>query len=98
MNLGPVLDLKIRTSGGCQFKNSGKLHTIIDFKAGPGALAGVAQWIEYRPANQKVPAWLPARVHAWVVGEVHSWGHVRGSHATDVSFPLFLPLSPFLQK
>ena len=32
------------------------------------ALAGVAQWTECQPANQRV------------AGQVTSWGHVRGNH------------------
>ena len=38
-----------------------------------GALAGVAQWIEGWPANQRV-ACFPVRAHAWVVGQVPSRG------------------------
>ena len=35
-------------------------------------LAGVAQWIEQQPANQKVPVPFPVGAQAWVVGQVPS--------------------------
>ena len=63
------------------------------------ALAGVAQWIECRPANQKVTGPIPVRTRAWVVGQVPSWGCVRGNwqmYSHYVSLPLFLP--PFSSK
>ena len=37
------------------------------------ALAGVAQWIECRPVDQKVDGSI-LRAHAWVVGPIPSWG------------------------
>ena len=64
-----------------------------------GALAGVAQWTDCRPVNQRVSGSIPIWAHAWVVGQIPSWGCARGncsmclSH-TNVSLHLFLP--PFL--
>ena len=60
------------------------------------SLAGVAQWIEYRPANL-------VRAHAWVVGQIHSRGHVRGNHTLmffSLSFspPYPLPINKVLKK
>ena len=33
------------------------------------SLAGMAQWIEHQPANQKLASPYPVRAHAWVVGQ-----------------------------
>ena len=58
------------------------------------ALAGVAQWIEHQPANQRVSVQFPVRTHAWFAGQVPM---LQGEHEkqphTDVSLPLFP--SPF---
>ena len=63
------------------------------------ALAGVVQWIECRPTNQKVTSSIPGQVraHAWVLGQAPGWGHARGNRSTylshtAVSLPPFLPL------
>ena len=74
------------------------------FKRNCLAMAGVAQWIEYWPVNQKVTGSIPTRAHAWIVGEVLSWGQTRGNHTTTnerrcfspsfcPSFPLSLKLN-----
>ena len=45
------------------------------------ALAGVAQWTECQPVNQRVTRhmpWFPVRAHAWVAGQFPGWGCVRG--------------------
>ena len=55
------------------------------------ALAGMAQWIEHRPANQRVAGSIPSGGTLWVVGQVPSRGHVRGNHTL-----MFLSLSPSL--
>ena len=50
------------------------------------ALAGVAQWIEHRPANQSVAGLIPSQGR----------GHVRGNHTlmfSSLSFSLLSPLS-----
>ena len=60
------------------------------------ALAGVAQWIECQPANQRVAGLIPSQAHAWVVGQVPNGGHVRGNHTLmflSLSFSLPSPLS-----
>ena len=39
------------------------------------ALAGVAQWIECQPVNQRaLPVQFPVRLHAWVAGQVLGGG------------------------
>ena len=38
------------------------------------SLAGVAQWIECRPANQRVSGLIPNQGTAWVVGQVPEGG------------------------
>ena len=58
--------------------------------------AGVAQWIECQPANQRVAGSIPGRAHAWVVGQVPSKGLTRSNHTLmflSVSFSLLSPLS-----
>ena len=60
------------------------------------ALAGVAQWIECWPANQRSLVQFPVRAHAWVVGQVPRRGHMRGNHTLmflSLSFFLLSPLS-----
>ena len=59
-------------------------------------LAGVAQWIEPRPVNQRVAGSISGRGTCVVVGQVPSWGHERGNQLMflspiDVSLPFFLP-------
>ena len=67
------------------------------YKNQPKALAGVAQWTEHQPANQRVTGWIPSlQAGAWVVGQVPSRGRVRGNHALmflSLSFSLPSPLS-----
>ena len=69
----------------------------LEFKTGDPSLAGVAQWIGRRPANQKVLGWFPSQ------GTCLSWGPgpqegapERQPHI-DVSLPLFLPPFPSLK-
>ena len=61
------------------------------------ALAGVAQWIEHWPANQRVNSLIPIRAHAWGAGQVPSRGHARGNH-TLMFLSLFFSLSSLLSK
>ena len=56
------------------------------------ALAGVAQWIERRPVNQRV-AGSQSRAHSRAAGQVPSRGRTRGNHT--LMFP-FLPSFPSL--
>ena len=65
------------------------------------ALAGVAQWTEHWPANQKVTGSIPGQ-GTFLYCRPGPWlGCARGNQSmflshTDVSFPLFLP--PFSLK
>ena len=52
------------------------------------ALAGVAQWIERQPMNQRVTSLIPSRGQ----GQVPSRGHMRGKH-TSMFLSLPSPLS-----
>ena len=52
------------------------------------ALAGVAQWIECPPVNQKVTVQFPVGARAWVVGQDPSRRCARGNHTW-----IFLSLS-----
>ena len=59
------------------------LNTFFFFKK-QGALAGMAQWLEHPPANQKVAGSIPSQgtclgFFAWVVGQVPRWGCARGN-------------------
>ena len=44
------------------------------------ALAGVAQWIERGPANQRVAGFIPSQGTGWGYEPVPSLGQVRGNH------------------
>ena len=55
------------------------------------ALAGVAQWIERRPANQRVASSIPRQGTCLCCR-----AHERQPHI-DVSLPLFLPPFPCLK-
>ena len=76
-----------------------KLHTQYDphfiFKKDLGALAGVAQWTECQPVNQRVTSSIPVRAQAWVAGQVSYWGCVRGNQTMFLSLSFSL-LSPSL--
>ena len=70
----------------CTFKNSG--HK---------ALAGVAQWIECQPMNQRVASSIPSQSTflGCGPGQAPSRGCMRGNHTLMFfSFSLSLPLSP----
>ena len=59
------------------------------------AVAGVAQWIECRPANWRVASLISRQGACWVAGQVPSRGRVRGNHTLMfLSLSFFLP-SPF---
>ena len=55
------------------------------------ALAGVTQWIECQPVNQKVTGSIPSHGTCLDSGPGPQWGHVRGNHTV-----MFLSLSPSL--
>ena len=60
------------------------------------ALAGVAQWIEYQPVNQRVAGSIPSHTHAWVAGQIPGGGHLNGNHTLvflSLSVSLPSPLS-----
>ena len=52
------------------------------------ALAGVAQWIEHGPVNQRVTIQFPVRAHTWVASQVPNKGYMRSNHTL-----IFLSLS-----
>ena len=52
------------------------------------ALAGVAQWIECRPVNQRVAGWIPSQGTCLGCGLGPSGGHLTGNHTL-----IFLSLS-----
>ena len=58
------------------------------------ALAGVAQWIDSRPANQKVASLIPSQGTCLGWGPGPQWGCVRGNHTLMfLSLPFSLPSS-----
>ena len=60
----------------------------------PLALAGVAQWIELRPVNQRVAGSIPSQGTCLGCGPgPQQEAHERQPHI-DVSLPLFLPPFP----
>ena len=62
-------------------------------------LAGVAQWIERRPANQSAADLIPIRAHAWVAGQAPRWGRVRDNCTlTFLSLSFYLLLSLKINK
>ena len=58
------------------------------------ALAGVAQWIEHQPANQRVGGSIPSQGTCLGCGPGPLQGACERQQHIDVSLPLFLP--PFL--
>ena len=48
------------------------------FKNEGGALAGVAQWTECWPVNQRPQVRFPV-THAWFADQVPGWGRVAGN-------------------
>ena len=71
------------------------LKVALKIKVRRNTLAGVAQWIECQPANQRVTGSIPSRAHAWVAGWVPSRGCARGNHTLiflSLSFPFPSPL------
>ena len=58
------------------------------------ALAGVAQWIEHGPVNQRVTGLIPSQGTCLGYGPSPWWGMQERQPHIDVSFPLFLPPFP----
>ena len=58
------------------------------------ALAGVAQWIERWPANQRVAGSIPSQGTCLDCGPGPQWGACKSQPHIDVSLPFSL-LSPF---
>ena len=56
------------------------------------ALAGVAQWTQCWPANQRVTGWFSVRARAWAVGQVPN----RGMREATTHWRFSLSLSPSL--
>ena len=60
------------------------------------ALAGVAQWIERRPANQRVASSIPSQGTCLGCGPSAQLGACEMQQHIDVSLPLLLPPLTFL--
>ena len=54
------------------------------------ALAGVVQWIERWPANQRVAGWIPSQGTCLGCRPGPQWGARERQPHPDVSLPLFL--------
>ena len=65
-------------------------------KKGRLAPAGVAQWIECRPVNQKVASSIPSQGTFLGCGPGPRLGALERQPHIDVSLPLFLPPIPSL--
>ena len=62
------------------------------------ALAGVAQWIEHRPANQRVVSSIPSQGTWMDFGPGPQWVACERQPHIDVSLPLSLPSPLFKNK
>ena len=60
------------------------------------ALAGVAQWIECQPLNQRVANWIPSQGTSLGCRPGPQLGAHKGQPHIDVSLHFFLPPSPSL--
>ena len=69
-----------------------KLKTLLNL-----APAGVAQWIDHWPANQRVASSIPSQGTCLGCGPGPQWGALERQPHTDVSLPLFLPPFPSLK-
>ena len=65
-------------------------------KSKESALAGVAQWIERRPANQRVTGLIPSQGTCLGCRPVPQLRTCKGQPHIDVSLPLFLFPFPLL--
>ena len=60
------------------------------------ALAGVVQWIEHLPVNQRVTGSIPSQVTCMGCGPGPWCGACKRQPHIDISLPLFLPPYPSL--
>ena len=67
------------------------------FKKPKMALAGVAQWIECQPANQRVVGLISSQGTCLGCGQGPRCGALEGQSITHCGFPLFLPPFPSLK-
>ena len=67
---------------------------VTPYKKVTQAPAGVAQWIECQPANQRVTGSIPSQGTCLSCGPGLRWGTCERQPHIDVFLPLFLP--PFL--
>ena len=65
-----------------------KIKSLVSRKKQSWALAGMAQWIELQPANQRVTGSIPSQGTCLIVAKVPKKGHRRGNHTL-----MFLSLS-----
>ena len=68
----------------------GNIRAFNTIEESPILLAGVAQWIEHRPVNQRVTGSFPSQ------GTCLGCGPRKRQPHTDVSLPLFLSFFPSL--
>ena len=68
-----------------------KLSSSFISKSSSSTLAGVAQWIEHWPANQRVTSWIPSQGTCLGCGLGPQWGVLEKQPHIDISLPLFLP-------
>ena len=61
------------------------------FKKPKMALAGVAQWIECQPANQRVVGLIPSQDTCLGCGPGPQWGACRKQPHNDISLHLIFP-------
>ena len=69
--------------------------TRLNLKSAFSALAGVTQWIEHQPVNQRVASSIPSQGSCLGCGPGPQWGHVRGNHTLmllSLSFSFSSPL------
>ena len=62
-----------------------------------GALAGVVQWIEHWPANQRLSSSIPSQGTCLGCRPGPQWRMHERQPQIDVSLPLFLPPFPSLK-
>ena len=57
-------------------------------------MAGVSQWIECWPENQRVAGSIPSQAHAWIASQVPGGRCMRGNHTLMFLFLSFCLPSP----